>query len=188
MCTLPVAFRRPVTVPNDARCAAGALYSTRSVVVAEGPALPEPPPPTTGLCGAVHSWRFLPPVCPGAVVVTGSLTHTRRRVASLTRTNSLHAHRFCFLDPLVGRWTPWWGVAGRWCLLSCTSAFINPLPTCLKARCGTYIGVDAVGGRVLCEAGADRGRWSGRDTHTHTNTHTLTHAHTPCGNSEFFTN
>ena len=32
---------------QDARCAAGAPYSTRAVVVAEGPALPEPPPPTT---------------------------------------------------------------------------------------------------------------------------------------------
>ena len=162
MCTKPVAFRQPVTVPNDARCAAGDLYSTRSVVVAAGPALPEPPPPTTGLCGAVHSWRFLPPVCPGAVVVTGS--HTRSQESGQSCAHKLSACApVCLLDPLVGRWTPWWGVAGRWCILSCTSAFINPLPTCLKARCGTYIGVDAVGGRVLCEAGAVRGRGSGRD-------------------------
>ena len=42
MCTLHVAFKN-----QDARCAAGAPYSTRAVVVAEGPALPEPPPPTT---------------------------------------------------------------------------------------------------------------------------------------------
>ena len=33
-----------------------------------------------------------------------------------------------------------------------------------RARSGTYIGVRAVGGRVVCEAGAVRGRWSGRDT------------------------
>ena len=109
MCTLPVAFRQPVTVPNDARCAAGALYSTRSVVVAEGPALPEPPPPTTGLCGAVHSWRFLPPVCPGAVVVTGSHTHSQESGQSNAHKLSACAPVLLLgplggaLDPLVGR-------------------------------------------------------------------------------------
>ena len=33
--------------PDETRCPAGAPNSTRTVVVAEGPALPGPPPPTT---------------------------------------------------------------------------------------------------------------------------------------------
>ena len=68
------------------------------------------------------------------------------------------------LDPLLGRWAldP---LVGR-----CWAMVPLDLHLCLinhthvpRARSGTYIGVRAVGGRVVCEAGAVRGRWSGRD-------------------------
>ena len=61
-----------------------------------------------------HSWRFMPPVCTGAVVVTGSHTRSQESGQSCAH-NSLHAHR-------IDCWSPWWGAAGRWCLLICTSA------------------------------------------------------------------
>ena len=98
---------------HDAWCAAGAPYSTRAVVVAEGPVLPEPPPPTTGLCGAdFHSWHFMPPVCTGAVMVSGSDARSQESGQSCAHDPAACAPD-CLLVPLMGRWTPYWG-AGRW--------------------------------------------------------------------------
>jgi hypothetical protein len=60
------------------------------------------------------------------------------------------------MDPLVGRCWAMVPLDLHLCLINHTH-----VP---RARCVTYIGVRAVGGRVVCEAGAVRGRWSGRDT------------------------
>ena len=71
-----------------------------------------PNPPARGgsqLAFSVHSWRFLPPVCPGAVVVTGSHTHSQESGQSNAHKLSACAPVLLLgplggaLDPLVGR-------------------------------------------------------------------------------------
>ena len=75
---------------------------------------------------------------------------------------ALHAHRIACrspggaLDPLLGRC---WAMVP----LDLHLCLINHIHV-PRARSGTYIGVRAVGGRVVCEGGAVRGRWSGRNT------------------------
>ena len=53
----------------------------------------------------LHSWRFMPPVCTGAVVVTGSDTRSQESGRPCAHKLAACAPD-CLLVPLVGRWTP----------------------------------------------------------------------------------
>ena len=59
-----------------------------------------------------HSWHFMPPVCTGAVMVSGSDARSQESGQSCAHDLAACAPD-CLLVPLMGRWTPYWG-AGRW--------------------------------------------------------------------------
>ena len=59
-----------------------------------------------------HSCHFMPPVCTGAVMVSGSDARSQESGRSCAHDPAACAPD-CLLVPLMGRWTPYWG-AGRW--------------------------------------------------------------------------
>ena len=84
------------------------------------------------------------------------LSHARRRVTSLCAHKSRSMRTGLLVGPLCGALDPLVGRCWAMVPLGLHLCLVKPHPRA-SARCVTYIGVRAFGGRVVCEAGAARG-------------------------------